>query len=781
MDTKEFLEKVVTTPEGHFVLATYDGTSWREQWYDWPGSLDEIVDTSTQIKCDCYFSSYLFDEPKSTKNHVLPSCTIQADLDNADIITVELGPSVLVQTSRQRHQGYWILDDCLNLETHERLSKKITYGIQDCDRSGWAIGRKVRLPGTLNCKYGDSQQVVIVNNTNKIYTRSELELGFAAEITYDNTVEDDDDDFLTNPERNFDIGPQQFLENIRDNLPPIIVAQYNAVAEDRSKALWALECALFRAGLNKYEVYYLASRSANNKFASLKINAARELAKDVLRAQRAGTTVDPKDAVNALRTLKLSKSERNAVIYDNVLKLMQVRGLFAASKDTMGWYVYNGRPISLTRGSSALSAHLNNIYGLNPTEPETKYVASSLVSYADKLPQVATLGALAHYDTETNNMYLHTGRRQVLRISQNGIRHILNGSEGPIFPWQPSVEPFVPIESDIDWAQTLFGDSLNDVIGLTSNQALVLMKVWFLFILFRNAARARPLLTILGQPGSGKSAMLARTFVVFYGSDKNIGGISEKSDFDAQTSNFPFVVFDNVDTWEGWLPDRLAQVINNTDIDRRKLFTDNEIYSIKRQAMVALTAHDPKFGRADVVDRLLIISLTRIPEFRDEASMWRTTLEKRNYIWGAIIDDLLTVVRLPRFIDNSLQFRIQDFATIGVWISRALGIEDIFRSAIQSIKIEQKSFILENEVMLVDAINRAIARGKVTDQWINIGDLWQEFELFAHDPLAFKSRYKNATILSRKLQTLQDALNSVFEVKWRDIDNTRQWYIGRRI
>lgn len=766
METLAFLEKVITAPEGHFVLATFNG-QWREQWFEWPNQKNEIVEAAN-VEYDCYFSSYLFDAAKSSKDHVLPSRTIQADLDNADILTIDLAPTMLVSTSRGRHQGYWLLDTALDINIHESLSKKVTYGIEQCDRSGWAVGRKVRLPNTLNCKYNDKQRVEVVNSTNRFYSRSELELGFAA-VEANTTLAVDGDEleeFLNYPSKEFEIGPNEFLENIRDQLPPKVVAQYNIIAEDRSAALWALECSCFRAGLSRYEVFFLARNCANNKFLNLRINGERELAKDVLRAERAEVT-DPKSTIMAIRELKKGQAEKLRIIAETTKIIMKTQGTFIRGKDSVGWFIYKGQPMPLKPRAQALQAYLENILGLNFIEKEQRFVANDLLSFSATLPMTATVAALSYFDSKNNTLYLHTGRKQVLKLTKDGLTHTLNGSDNVIFPWQLSFEPFVPLDSTLDWADFLFGDSLNDVVGLTKAQALAMLRVWLLFILFRDLARAHPILAILGQPGSGKSAMLARVFAVFYGAGKNIGGITSRKDFDTQTSNFPLVVFDNVDTWESWLPDSLAQVVNNTDIDVRRLYTDNEIYSIKRQAMVALSAHDPKFGRADVADRLLILGLTRIPEFRDEASMHQAALEKRNYIWGAIVDDLLQVLRYPRFVDNSLQFRIQDFATLGLWISRALGIEDDFRQCIQSVKKEQKSFILDNETMLLDSIWRAVRQDKLSE-WSSPSDVWAVLELVTPDPLAFSKRYKGPDVLARRLHTLQDALRAEFDIECKD-------------
>lgn len=778
MDTLEFLDSVVTTPEGHFVLATNNG-EWHEQWFNWPNDRERIIATASTYECDVYFSSYLFSTKSSQKQFVLPTRTIQADLDDADANAIESAPSILVQTSRGRHQGFWILNEALPIEVHEQLSRQITYAIPLCDRSGWPLGRKARLPDTNNCKYVDKQLIKVINDTGRTYDTAELNLSFPLLDRKEATV-NEDEDFINNPLREFVDGPHEFIDKLRDKLPPKVVAQYTVRAEDRSEALWALENACFRAGLDRYEVFYLAFHSANNKFAELRLNANRELAKDVLRAEEKGV-FDPKLVIAEARHYKLPFDEKQRAIAVTAIDLMKREGSFVRGRDSIGWYVFQGQPIPITHRSGTLSAFLENYLGLNYTEQIQHYVTGALVSHTQSLPPTARIGALTHFNPRANSLYVHTGRKQVLKIVPGNMSHIINGSDGLIFPWQQSFEPFVPLTSGIDWAQALFGDSLEEVVGLNKECALTMLKVWFLFLLFRDLAEARPILAILGEPGSGKSAILRRCYALFYGPEKKLGGITNPNDFDTQTSNFPFVVFDNVDTWEQWLPDRLAQIANNTDIDKRKLYTDNEISSVKRQSMVAVTAHDPKFGRSDVVDRLLMLELRRIPEFRDEKSMVQAILDQRNYLWGSIIDDIMTIMRVPRTIDNSLQFRIQDFATVGLWISKALGVERQFRDAITAIKVQQKSFVLEEENLLVDTLQRAVSRGRLNGTWVTSTEMWAELELVASDSILFQRKYKNTTVLGRRLYALQEPLKAIFNIEFKDEDGRRLWLLSGKL
>lgn len=165
LSTEAFLRTVITTDTGYLCMAIGNNEqTWRELWYHWPDDIDEIIEAADTLKQDTnvYFSSHLFKARSSIKENVLPTRTIQADLDEADIDELPLEPTVMVQTSPKRHQAYWVLADEVDLETHEILSRRITYAIKNCDRSGWPLGHKVRLPNTINYKYLEGPKPVTV-------------------------------------------------------------------------------------------------------------------------------------------------------------------------------------------------------------------------------------------------------------------------------------------------------------------------------------------------------------------------------------------------------------------------------------------------------------------------------------------------------------------------------------------------------------------------------------------------------------------------------------------
>lgn len=799
LTTAAFLKTVVTATEpGYFCLALRKGGVWLEEWHKWPEQLDTIVERAEAQKdiADVYFSTYLFKAPQSTRSNVIPTRTIQADLDDADVSALSHEPTVLVETSPGRHHAYWVLDQTLPLEEHEALSRKITYSIPLCDRSGWPLGRKLRIPNTLNHKYfSGAKTVKVLAASNKKYEPEQFE---ALSEVPQFVVEHFDPNFLENPV-GVATNPLELLDQIKSDIPVKVYVQYSNKQEDRSEALWALLCWGFKAGLNREQVFTLAKHSANNKFADLKHRADQDLAKDVLRAEFAvnTNTHDAKQVIQGLYKTGLSAIERKRAIFNVVLKSMKDQGEFFNAQGGLGWYIRSdvGRPIALTPHSELLQTLLNVQFGLNFTEPEARYVAYDLKAHAANLPENAIQGALSHYDTDAKHILLHTGRRTVLRITADSVEQIVDGAYNVIFPWSSSVDPFTPSyrsgENAIDWGEELFGNgtrgfgsSVENVTNMTPSQARALLKVWLIFVLMRDVANTRPIIATFGQPGSGKSTLFKKVYALLYGQRKSISSVTNVDDFDHATASDPLVVFDNVDTWEKWLPDRLALSAGKSDVVRRKLYTDTDTITLRRQAIIGVTAHNPKFGREDVADRFLLFSYKRLDHFISEALIINDILKKRNLIWGAIVRDVQQVLRSPLPTTGIPQFRIEDFARIGLWIAQALGVDQDFREAVEDVKSAQQAYVREEEGLLVQAIMNYIGKSSKENkppQHHTASQLWTMLEGCASDGKVFANMYRNSVLLSKKISAMQPALREVIRIEQGyNEGGTRTWLLAKK-
>lgn len=787
--THEFLQQVVTTPAGYFELATKQSASvWKPYYYEWPHQIDEIVVHAMECKddCDVYFSSHLFKSRDSHKDNALPSQTIQQDLDYADINTLPLTANLLVETSPNRHQGYWLVNDEMAPSQLDALSKRLAYTIPRCDRSGWPIGHKVRLPGTINHKYTTPHNVTILTTTSSIqsYRLEDLELLPDVELPAEQVDQDiifvNDATLLAQPARH-PTGPHELLESVKDKLTSKVYAEYasDVASTDRSASLYALTVQCFKAGLNREDVFWVAYHSANNKFRDLRYHGERELAKDVLRAETAvrSLSLNLRELINDVRrNTKLLVNERRRAIYDIVVLAMRSEGDFSATHDGRQYYTLRdqGQPMGIGEYSRSLNALLDLRYGLNKAEPEYSHVLNSLASYATTLPETAQVSILSHFDKRNNYIMIHTGRKLVYKVTPESVSHVVNGYNNVIFLWDRITEPFTPdLSTSLDWAAYLFGDIPN-VINVSPEQAKILLKVWTIFALLRREANSRPILGLFGQPGSQKTTLARKLYALFYGRHTDISTVTNPQNFDIATATIPFYVLDNLDTWEKWLPDRLAQAAGNTDVIVRKLYSDAQIIRIKRQAMICITAHDPKFGRADVADRMLILSLLRFENmnppvmFKDETSIIEGVLSNRNRLWGSIINDLQRVLATPFPSTTTLQLRIQDFARLGEWIALALGCHEVFCEVVNRIRDSQRTFSLDEESILVSTLQKWLSLTNCHPQPKSEAVLYQELlsVVMPGDQHQFMQAYRSSSHLSRRLSTLQSTLTQIMDIDW---------------
>jgi hypothetical protein len=570
-----------------------------------------------------------------------------------------------------------------------------------------------------------------------------------------------------------------YWDDVKGRLAKGTEIHFYTEAPDRSRALWRLMTECFRAKMTREQTYLLAYHSKNNKFAFLRYGGQRALALDVIRAEREvfSGPAGIRERINDVRKLGGQPQEKRQSLANMCRNQMLSHGRFMHARGGTLWYILEeeGRPIPINRGSTQLNVLLDVMFALNATEPEQQYVVNHLINHVAALPETGEIAALSHYNPTTNTLLLHTGNKNVLRITTDTIDTVINGYKDIIFLWNadhnvnPNTEP-----STIDpWYDALFSMSLHNLSdeGVTPEQALALLRAWFIILLLRNAVVSRPILAVFGQPGSGKSTLFKRVYALLYGPHKAVSGVGTQQEFDYAMSVDPLLVLDNVDTWERWLPDRIARAAGVSELTRRKLYTDTDTVTIRLQAFLGITAHNPKFGREDVLDRFIMITLERIQTFQDETAIVQNILTNRDIYWGQIALDVQRVLREPDPPTHTVaQFRVQDFSRFGQRIANALGFADAFHSAITTMVDQQKGFVLDEDSILVSLIDHYIKspRYKSTlTEYLTPAKLWGIFDLLGGPDKSFAKQYGNSVKLGRKLWAMQDALKQRFTVEWR--------------
>lgn len=133
---------------------------WRDEFFNRkqfkmvPRYLKEMGEDN----CDLYWCPHGFSKARRLKRYAVPPYLLWADIDEVDLSTIPLKPSVAWESSPGRYAGLWTLDKVLD---DDDFNKKWTYHI-GADKGGWDLTQVLRIPGTRNHKYKEKPVVKLL-------------------------------------------------------------------------------------------------------------------------------------------------------------------------------------------------------------------------------------------------------------------------------------------------------------------------------------------------------------------------------------------------------------------------------------------------------------------------------------------------------------------------------------------------------------------------------------------------------------------------------------------
>lgn len=239
-----------------------------KKFFEWPGELEEMLENisaQSQQLVHAYFCPSLYGTPGDKHKEFISTCTnVWADLDECDPRLMMVTPSILTQTSPGRYHALWLLEDPVEPEVAENISRRIAYyhADQGADKSGWDLSQLLRIPYTPNYKYGDINEapVVTVLSADRLLYRpsdfSKYPEPKALKVILDKPV--------PKPE-NLNITASEILQ--RYHMNEYVYKLFEDTPEgDWSTALWNLIRMCVEAGVAREEAFVLCNEAACNKY-----------------------------------------------------------------------------------------------------------------------------------------------------------------------------------------------------------------------------------------------------------------------------------------------------------------------------------------------------------------------------------------------------------------------------------------------------------------------------------------------------------------------------------
>ena len=203
-------------------------------------------------KYDLYLSFTPTGGLERKKPNAQDTYIIAQDIDGSPIPT-DLPPSYYWETSPNKYQGVWVLDNKVNPQEHEILCRKLVkkYGFDPC---GVDIVHLYRIPGTVNHKYATDFKVSGMMGEGTVYRKRDFVKHLEDVEIRKSTIVGDEEIKAINAD----------LDNILD--------EYNAMSEfthemaiDRSEWAWKLENKLISNGASKEVVKFVLLNAPESK------------------------------------------------------------------------------------------------------------------------------------------------------------------------------------------------------------------------------------------------------------------------------------------------------------------------------------------------------------------------------------------------------------------------------------------------------------------------------------------------------------------------------------
>jgi len=460
------------------------------------------------------------------------------------------------------------------------------------------------------------------------------------------------------------------------------------------------------------------------------------------------------DAIRCNRDMRLFERKRAvATIVKNDL-VGRGQFVYTSTDDT---YFFDAGTKSLEHlHDVAFRSKLYGRYGLNKTEEETRFVEADLEMFARTRGELCEIHQLSHWDDRERVLYVSANDGTIFKLDGHTIEHMDNGQRGVLFRSDRRAEPIAAqLTFDKSSEKAIIFHELFDGLSLTAEprRPLALLKTWFLAMFFPELLPVRPIIVMVGEQGAGKTSAGRRFGVFVHGRHFEVGNFRSdatgEQDFLAAVTARRFLVFDNADARLPWLADHLAKLATGSEIERRKLYTTNDLISYRPDCFLMMTSRTTPWKRDDVARRIIPIRMETIKGSNlPEGALRRALMTQRPRIWGAvlmILNDVVATIRedTGAFVSHH---RLADFHWFGRNASKVLGIPEDFEDAMIALEREQSEFLAEGDDRL-DLFRIWLGRTNIDEDptFISTGELFTQLrQVFTGSDRAFPFRSSTA-------------------------------------
>jgi hypothetical protein len=198
----------------------------------------------------------------------------------------------------------------------------------------------------------------------------------------------------------------------------------------------------------------------------------------------------------------------------------------------------------------------------------------------------------------------------------------------------------------------------------------------------------RPVLSVQGPPGSGKSTFAGRVKSVLDPSHVPLLGEDARADLSQACHQHGLPVFDNLTALSPRESDLFCRTVTGGGVSRRRLYTDAGEHFYRFRRPILMTGITMPSRRHDLHDRTIVIPVERLASHRPERPADGAFAAAIPALLGGVLDLLSRAMAVLPSVAPATGFRMADFAHWGRAVAVALGrgadeFDDAYRAAIR--------------------------------------------------------------------------------------------------
>lgn len=403
--------------------------------------------------------------------------------------------------------------------------------------------------------------------------------------------------------------------------------------------------------------------------------------------------------------------------------------------------------------------------GINPASDMYNHIFEALCAHCDINGDETEVYKFAHVDTINFNLYIKTGIK-ILKISPDSVQLCDNGTDKVMFADDVLVESFeyIPNLSEDYMDKYLFNKpNYNATSYLSPEELKTLCKIYFLAMFMPDFLRTKPIISTVGAKGSGKTSLLRMMIKCLYGRLPDVLSMTNKlEDLDTIAAKRHVVFIDNLDTYKDTINDKLATYATGITNEKRRLYSNGEVYREKIDAFIGISTRNPVFRRDDVAQRVLIIYLDTLKEYKNEAAIIEPIIKHRNEILSQVIDMLQIILKRMKEEGSDVEYtsalRMSDFAH---FTALYFGNKEQAETLLKKVSKNQKALATEGDILFT-YLTKFVSEVQ-DDGWYNAKTLYRKLDGLAAvevvDTLLkndFRAKYDNPVSLAKRLQNIKE-------------------------